>query len=136
MVYFTLLFIAIFTVSKVTSLSCSGQQPSGSASGDDIARTQQVTILQYCFIDDCTIMRTDTGEKLNIIYTSDGYLITTLTNGHTSMMIARPDNEMLCIVPSSELTDRSIVAVLVFLSLFLIISYDLGINQETHIFTK
>ena len=61
----TLLFIAILTVSKVTSFSCSNHQPSGSTSGDDVPAPQQVATLQYCFIDNCTVMRSDSREKLH-----------------------------------------------------------------------
>ena len=68
MVWFTLFFIVTLTVvSKVTSLHCSDQQlPS---SGDD--DLQQVTTLQFCLVDNCTIMMIDTGEELNIVYTTD-----------------------------------------------------------------
>jgi len=60
---FTVFFIVILTVGNVTSFPCSDQQPSGLASGDDVLRTQQATTLQYCLINNCTIMRTDTGEN-------------------------------------------------------------------------
>ena len=62
MVCLTLLFIVILTFGKVTSVPCSDQQPPGSASGDDVPGPQEVTTLQYCFIDNCTILITDTGE--------------------------------------------------------------------------
>ena len=66
-----LLFIVILTtVSKVTSLHCSDQQLP--AIGDD--DLQQVTTLQYYLVDNCTIMVIDTGEKLDIIYTTDSLI--------------------------------------------------------------
>jgi len=93
----TLLFIGILTVvSKVTSLHCS-QLPS---SGDD--HLQQVTTLQYCLVDDCTIMKIDTGDKLDIVYTTDSLIVTTPTDGHTSEMIARLENELPCLTPDGK----------------------------------
>ena len=71
MACFTLLFIAILTVRRVTSFSCSNHQPSGSASGNDVPAPQQVVTIQYCFIDNCTIVRTGTGEKFDVVYTTD-----------------------------------------------------------------
>ena len=89
----TLLFIVILaTVSKVTSLYCSDQQLP--ASGD--VDLQQVTTIQYCLVDDCTIMKIDTGEKLDIVYTTDSLIVTTPTDGHTSKVTARLENELHC----------------------------------------
>ena len=72
MVWLTLLFTVILTtVSKVKSLHCSDQQLP--ASGDD--DLQQVTTLQYCLVDNCTIMMIDAGEELDIVYTTDSLII-------------------------------------------------------------
>jgi len=84
---FSLLFIIILAVSEVTSFSYSNQQPSSSASGDDVPGSQQVTTLQYGFIDNCTVMITGNGEKLDIVYATDSLLVATPTDGHTSVMI-------------------------------------------------
>ena len=96
----TLIFIVILTtVSKVTSLHCSDQRLP--ASGDD--DLQQVTTLQYCLIDDCTIKRIDTGEKLDIVYTTDSVIVTTPTDGRTSEVIAKQENELPCLKPDDRL---------------------------------
>ena len=93
MVWLTLLFVVtLTTVSKVTSLHCSDQQLP--ASGDD--DLQQVTTLQYCLVDNCTIMMIDTGEELDIVYTTNGLIVATPTDGHTSMMITKQKNEVPC----------------------------------------
>jgi len=99
MVCFILLFIVTFTVSKVTSVPCSDQPTPGRASGDDIPGLQEVTKLQYCIIDNCTIMITDTGKKLDIIYTTNSLLIATPMDGRTSVNIAKLDYEVACITP-------------------------------------
>ena len=112
----TLLFIVILTiVSKVTSLHCSDQQLP--ASGDD--HLQQVTTLQYCLVDDCTIMKINTGEKLDIVYTTDSLIVTIPTDGHTSEVIARLDNELPCLEPTNMADDHrlQIVAEIVILLL-------------------
>ena len=89
----SLLFIIIITtVSEVTSLYCSDQQLP--ASDDDL---QQVTTLQYCLVDNCNIMRIDTGEELNIVYTTDSLIVTTPTDGCTSVVIAKQEIELPCL---------------------------------------
>ena len=111
----TLLFIVILaTVSKVTLLHCSDQQLP--ASGDD--DLQQVTTLQYCLVDDCTIMKIDTGEKLDIVYTTDSLIVTTPTDGHTSEVITRLKNELHCAslnaMPELQYTLLMVMYVLTF----------------------
>jgi len=116
----TLLFIVILTtVSKVTSLHCS-QLP---ASGDD--HLQQVTTLQYCLVDDCTIMKIDTGDKLDIAYTTDSLIVTTPTDGHTSEVIVRLENELPCLELTSTSDDHQlqIVAEMVAILLIHILSW-------------
>ena len=85
---YSIFFIVILTTaSKVTSLHCYHQQLP--ASGDD--HLQQVTTLQYCLVDDCTIIKI--GEKLDIVYTTDSLIVTTPTDGHNSEVIAREKND-------------------------------------------
>ena len=57
------------------------------ASGSHDTDLSQVISLQYCIIDNCTIMKIDTGEQLNIVYTTESLLIVTPTDGLTSMAI-------------------------------------------------
>jgi len=67
-------------------LCCSDQQLPTSGDGD----LQQVTTLLYCLVDNWTIMKMDTGEKLDIIYS-----IIFTTPPDTSKVIARQENELL-----------------------------------------
>jgi len=71
----------------MTSLHCSDQQLP--ASGDD--DLQQDTTLHYCQVDNCTIIRLDNGEELDIVYTTNSVIVTTQTDGNTSMMIAEDE---------------------------------------------
>ena len=96
MAYLTLLLITILTVtSGATPLHCSDVQ-SPAASGSHDTDPSQVTTLEYCIIDNCTIMRIDTGQQLDIVYTTDSLLIVTSIDGHTSMVIAKTDGELSC----------------------------------------
>ena len=92
MVWISLLFIVTLTVSKVTSLHCSDQQLP--ASGDD--DLQQVTTLQYCRADNCTIIRLDTGEELDIVYTTNSLIVTTPTDGRISVLVPKAEYELSC----------------------------------------
>ena len=92
MVYLCSLFlITILTVaSGATPLYCSDvQSPAASGSGHN-TDLSQVTTLQYCIIDNCTIIRIDTGQQLDIVYTTESLLIVTPKDGHTSMAGAYP----------------------------------------------
>ena len=93
----SLLLIAILTVaSGATPLYCSDVQSPAGGSGHN-TDLSQVTALQYCIIDNCTIMRIDTGQQLDIIYTTESLLIVTPKDGRTSMVIAKLGDELPCL---------------------------------------
>ena len=97
MVHFSLLLIAILTVAstRAAPIYCSDVQ--SPASGSHNTDLSQVISLQYCIIDNCTIMKIDTGEQLNIVYTTESILIVTPINGLTSMVIVKVDDELPCL---------------------------------------
>jgi len=122
MVWLTLFFIVILTtVSKVKSLHCSDQQLP--ASGDD--DLQQVTTLQYCLVDNCTIMMIDTGEESD---TTDSLIVTTQTDGCTSAVITKLENEMSCLISSDDRYLSFIAAMLVGFLLVLVSGYTATIH--------
>ena len=92
------LLVVIFTTSEATLLYCSPSDYIGSGSMDDL---QQVTTLQYCVVDNCTIMRIDTGQELDVVYTTESIIVINPTDGQTSSVIARHDNELACVLPHS-----------------------------------
>ena len=106
MAYLTLLLITtILTVTSwATPLYCSDVQ-SPAASGSHNTDLSQVTTLQYCVINNCTIMRIDTGQQLDIVYTTESLLIITPIDGHTSMVIAKMDDEMPCFASQTSAAD-------------------------------
>jgi len=81
--------------SEATLLYCSDLQ--SPASGSHITDLPQVTTLQYCIINNCTIIRIDIGQQLDIFYTTENLLIVTLVGVHTSMVIGKIDDEMPCL---------------------------------------
>ena len=95
MVYFSLFLIAILIVvsARTAPIYCSDVQ-SPPSSGSHDTDLSQVISLQYCIIDNCTIMKIDTGEQLDIVYTTNSLLIVTPTDGLTSMVIAKTDDEL------------------------------------------
>ena len=109
----SLLLIAILTVaSGATPLYCSDVQSPASGSGHN-TDLSQVTTLQYCIIDNCTIMRIDTGQQLDIVYTTESLLIVTPKDDHTSMVIAKIDDELPCLEYHNTTDDRSFTVHLV-----------------------
>ena len=82
--YSVLFFLLILTITQTTSLHyhCNSDVYS-SASG--MADLQQLTTLQYCLINNCTIIRNDTGQQLDIVYTTQSHLVVTPTDGQTSV---------------------------------------------------
>ena len=125
-----LLFVVILTtISKVTSLHCSDQHLP--ASGDD--DPQQVTTLQYCLVDNCTIMMIDTGEELDIVYTTDSLIVATPTNGLTSMVIAKLEEDLPCFTPS---TNHSTATFIGTIGMALLIATVSGYNFVVHLVFK
>ena len=122
----TVLFVVILTASKVTSFRCSNQQLP--ASGDD--DFQVVTTVQYCLVDDCTIKRFDTGENLDVAYTTDGLIVTTPTDGHTSEVIAKQENELPCSNPdlTFDYQLRHIVEIVEFSLTFVVSGYIIAVH--------
>ena len=125
MVCSTLLLITILTVtSGATPLYCSDVQ--SSASGNHHGDLSQVISLHYCIIDNCTIMRIDTGQQLDIVYTTESLLVVTPVDGHTSMEIAKIDNEMPCLEYCNTNDGSQITAV--FLLQLILASLSLIVN--------
>ena len=89
-----LTILTLHVASRLISFNCSDLQSSASDSHN--TDLLQVTTLQYCIVDNCTIMRIDTGQQLGIVYTTEDLLIVTPVDGHTSMVIAKIDEDLPC----------------------------------------
>ena len=105
--YTSLFLILILTTTQTTTLHhhCNSDVYS-SASG-----LQELTTLQYCLIDNCTIIRNDTGQQLDIVYTTQSHLVVTPTDGLTStMLISKNDPELFCSSPSTTDDNNILIA--------------------------
>ena len=94
------LLLLILTVSKAAVEECSNQQPGGSG----VLDLQQVTTIPYCSIDECTIKSINTGQQLDIIYTTDSVLVVTPAGNQTSMAIAKNEDQRPCVTTVAEST--------------------------------
>lgn len=111
MVSVVFLLIGVFATSEATLLHCSSSGGTGSGDIDDL---EQVTTLQYCVVDNCTIMRIDTGQKLDIVYTTESIIVINATDGQTSSAIAKDDNQLPCFVnnPTTRIIGPMIITTL------------------------
>ena len=79
---------------------------------------QELTTLQYCLIDNYTIIRNDTGQQLDIVYTTQSHLVVTPTDGQTStMLISKNDPELFCPSPDSAYLQFLVALALILISL-------------------
>ena len=134
--YSVLVFLLILTTTstKTTSLHhhCNSDAYS-SASG--MADLQQLTTLQYCLTDNCTIIRYDTGQQLDIVYTTQSHLVVTPTDGQTStMFISKNDPEVFCSNPNT--TDGSAIVQAIGLAVLTLITFTSGYIVAVHIMFK
>ena len=129
-----LLLLLLISTGSEAEATCSDQQSTG-GSTEGMANVQQVTKLQYCLVDDCTIMKIDTGEKLDIVYTTDSLLIITSAGNHTSMMISKNDSPPPCLPMDTNHNDdlAPFLGQMGLLMLLMIIS---GSVLITHLLSK
>jgi len=95
---------------------------------------QQLTTLQYCLIDNCTIMRIDTGQQLDIVYTTQSLLVVTPTDGQTSIIISKSEPELFCSTPNT--TEDSNIARIPLIIISLIVVLVSGYIIAVHIIFK
>ena len=95
-----LIFVILSTVQTTSHHHGCNSDAYSPASGMDDFHSHDTT-LQYCIIDNCTIMRIDTGQQLNIVYTTQSLLVVTPTDGKTSMIISKNEPELSCLIPNT-----------------------------------
>ena len=87
----SILFVA------VVFLDCSCALTSvTSEDGSGVDVPEEMTTLQYCIIDNSTILRLDTGEQLDIIYTKGSILVVTTKDSQTTIAVPRLYDEPIC----------------------------------------
>ena len=134
MKYSALSLLLILTTTQTTSLHhhCNSDVYL-SASG--MADLQQLTTLQYCFIDNCTIIRNDTGQQLDIVYTTQSHLVVTSTDGQTSTMLI-PNNDPKLICSTTNITDSTTIDQVVGIIIVVIIALVSGYIAVVHMIFK
>ena len=93
-----------------------------------------MNILQYCLIDNCTIMRIDTGQQLDIVYTTQSLLVVTPTDGQTSIIISKSEPELFCSTPNT--TEDSNIIQNAGLIITIILALVSGYTAAVHIIFK
>ena len=73
----------------------------------------EVIRLQYCIVDSSTILRLDTGEQLNIIYTKDSTLVIMMKGSQTAIEVPRLHDELVCSM--DDLPDDIVVAIPIYI---------------------
>ena len=114
----------LIVASGATPLYSSGVQPP--ASGNENTDVSQVTTLQYCIVDNCTIMRIDTGQQLDIVYTTGSLLIVTPNDSQTSMVITKIDDDLPCLEylnTTNEIQAIQYVRTIIGLSIMVVSAY-------------
>ena len=103
MACFALFLLVLCVTSKATlisahscNLSIRSSEIASGADMDMMDPSQVATSLLYCIIDNCTIMRVDSREELDIIYTTENLLLVVPTDGHTSEIALMLENEVPC----------------------------------------
>ena len=92
--------VAVFILVIVTQASsfqydrdCNDDIPEIDAAVSGMDDLQQ---LQYCLIDNCSILRVDTKQRLGIAYSTQTHLMVTSIDGQTSLVIPKNKTEQLC----------------------------------------
>ena len=129
--YRTLLVIVLAlatATTQATSLQhhCSSDVYSP-ASG--MADLKQNSTLRYCLIDNCTTMRIDTGQQLDIVYTTQSLLVVTPTDGQTSMIIPKNEPELFCsTINTDDRSNTQFARIIILVLLITVSSYIIAIH--------
>lgn len=95
MKYHVLFLLLTLTTTQITSID-HHQNSDLHLPANHVSDVQQAMTLQYCLIDDHAIMRVDTGQQLDIVYTTKSLLVVTSKDSHTSMVISKNEPERFC----------------------------------------
>ena len=111
--------------------------PVTSESGSGADAVEEVVTLEYCIINNSTILRLDTGEYLEVIYKRDSALVVTLNDLQTTMTVSRLNNEPVCSMDNSPGIIIIPTFLYVFMSVWLAIMLSVtGYNIAIHLLFK
>ena len=118
--------------------SCALMSATGE-SGSGMNTPEEVTMdsWQYCIVDNSTILRLDTGEQLDIVYTSNNTLVVIPNHSQTAVALPRLYNKLACNIDSFPggfvIPTPLYIVNLVWLTVILLVS---GYNIAVHIIKK
>ena len=102
---------------------CATHQPTG---GSGVPNLQQVTTIPYCINYNCTIENYGIGQLLDIVYTTDSFLVVIPKGNQTSMVITKHGDDLsfYCVsVLNSVLLPLIVSSVILLTAQLLMISY-------------
>lgn len=105
------LFLAILTITYMGWSDAVIPVTDETSSGRGIL--EEMNTLQYCIIDNSTILRLDTGEQLEIIYTQDSILVVAPNGSQTTMEVPRLYNELVCSM--NDLSDDIVLPIPIYI---------------------
>ena len=74
-----------------------------------VTPNKSLPYITVCLVDDCTIKVIDTGEELDVTYTTDSIIVTTPTDGYTSELIAKQSNVLPCVELDNKFDDHRLL---------------------------
>ena len=102
---------------------CATHQPTG---GSGVPNLQQVTTIPYCINYNCTIENYGIGQLLDIVYTTDSFLVVIRKGNQTSMVITKHGDDLsfYCVSAlNSVLLPLIVSSVILLTAQLLMISY-------------
>ena len=127
--------LAIFTIT-FPHCSCA-VIPVTSESGSGVDAVEEMVTLQYCIINNSTILRLDTGEYLEVVYKRDSALVVTLNDLQTTMTVSRLNNEPVCSMDNSPANTIIPTFLYIYISVWLAILLSVtGYNIAIHLLFK
>lgn len=126
------LLFAVFLVNcRASPLHHSSVEPS--FSGSDVINLAQVITTLYCFIDDCTFSRINTGQKLDIIYTTENVIVVTPRGNETTVVLAKLQTTSPCSTSRSTISAIQFTMLITLSTLIVIVS---GYNAFVYLVLK
>ena len=128
------LLLAILTIT--TFERSYALMPATSEDGSGVDPPEVITV-RYCIIDNSTILRLDTGDQLDVIYTKDNTLVVTIDGSLTAIEVSRSHSEQVCSVNDLPVDIVVTTPLYIFVSMWnaLILSIT-GYNIVIHLLYK
>ena len=130
------LLLVILTITTL-QWSCA-LMPATSEDGSGVDATDsEVITLQYCIIDNSTILRLDTGDQLDFVYTKDSTLVVTMKDSQTTIEVPRLYDELICSIKDSPVDIVVPTVIYIYASVWNVLMLSMtGYNIVIHLLYK